>query len=506
MRKIKELLRLKAAGLSCRQTAAATGLSLGVVSKYLKAAKSAGLAWPQVAELDDATLSSYLAGSPPPPASRRPPPDFARIHQELKRKGVTLTLLWEEYCDHYPGQGYRYSQFCQRYRDWAATLKRSMRQTHRAGEKLFLDYAGPTLPITDSISGEVRQAQIFVAVLGTSSYTYAEATMSQSLYDWIGSNGRALAFFGGSPEILVPDNLKSGVTRACRYEPELNRSYQEFARHYGCAIIPARPYRPRDKAKVEVGVQVVERWILARLRHQTFFSLPELNRAIAVLLTDLNNRPFKKLPGCRRSAFEALDQPALRPLPDEVYEYAEWKVARVNIDYHIEVDHHYYSVPHSLVKQPLDVRLTLDLIEVFHGGRRVASHLRRHQPGRHSTQREHMPASHRAHLEWTPGRLLNWGNDIGPGTCDVVRQLLEAKPHPEQGYRACLGLLGLAKKYGKERLEAACCRALSTGSPTRKSVLSILKSGLDRQCELIALPAEAGIPLHGNVRGPGYYH
>lgn len=506
MRKIKELLRLKAAGLSCRQSAAATGLSLGVVSKYLKAAQAAGLSWPLPDELDDTTLAGRLLGPPAVSPSRWALPDFPAIHQELKRKGVTLTLLWEEYCAQLSSGGYRYSQFCQLYRDWAATLKRSMRQTHRAGEKLFLDYAGQTIPITNPLSGEVRQAQIFVAVFGASSYTYAEATLSQSLYDWIGSNGRSLAFFGGCPEILVPDNLKSGVNRACRYEPELNRSYQEFARHYGCAVIPARPYKPRDKAKVEVGVQVVERWILARLRRQSFFSLPELNRAISALLADLNHRPFKKLPGCRRSAFEALDQPTLRPLPEEAYEYAEWKVARVNIDYHIEVDHHYYSVPHSLVKQRLDVRLTLDIIEVFHAGRRVASHVRSRQSGRHSTQSEHMPASHRAHLEWTPGRLLNWGADIGPSTRDMVRHLLESKPHPEQGYRACLGLLGLAKRYGNERLEAACCRALASGSPTRKSVLSILKSGLDRQAELIILPTDAGIPIHDNVRGPGYYH
>lgn len=506
MRRIKELLRLQASGLKYRQMVGATGLSLGVISKYLQAAQAAGLAWPEVAELDEAVLSARLGGlAAPRTPSRFVAPDYAAVHRALTRKGVTLALLWEEYQAPAPTTAYSYTQFCVRYRDWTGCLKRSMRQVHRAGEKLFIDYAGPTVAIVDIATGEIRNAQIFVAVLGASSYTYAEATWTQALPDWIGAHVRTMAFLGGVVEILVPDNVKAGVNRACRYEPELNRSYQEMAAHYGCVVIPARPYKPQDKAKVEVGVQVVERWILARLRHRTFFTLAELNAAIRTLLDALNRRPFKKLPGSRREAFESLDRPALRPLPPQPYEYAQWKQARVHIDYHVEVEGSYYSVPHSLVKKALDVRLTAATVECLHGGKRVASHARSHKRGSYSTLAEHMPRSHRAHAEWSPARLLNWALSIGPATRDVVQHLLETKPHPEMGYRACLGLLSLARQYGKPRLEAACVRAKALGAPTRASVASILKAGLDRQA-VVATATAVALPAHTNVRGPSYYH
>jgi len=430
-------------------------------------------------------------------------PDWAVVHQELKRKGVTLSLLWQEYKAQTP-DGFQYSWFCQAYRVWAAKLDVVMRQSHRAGEKLFIDYAGQTLPIVDSQTGEVHESQLFLAVLGASNYTYAEVTRSQSLPDWIASHVRAFRAFGGVPEILVPDNLKAAVQRAHRYEPEINRTYAELAHHYGAAIIPARAAKPRDKAKAEVGVQVAERWILARLRNTTFFSLPQANEAIAVLLRDLNNRPFKKLPGSRRSLFESLDRPALRPLPSQPYEYAEWRRARVNIDYHIEVERHYYSVPYTLVKQQVDVRLTSQVVEVLFKGKRVASHRRSHFQGRHTTVSAHMPKAHQQYAEWTPKRLIQWAAASGAATSRVVETILESRPHPQQGFRSCLGIMRLGKRYGDERLEAACRRALKIGACSYKSIESILKQGLDQTP--LPHPARANTPVkHDNIRGPEYY-
>jgi transposase len=385
-----------------------------------------------------------------------------------------------------------------------------MRQVHRAGEKLFIDYAGQTVPIIDAGSGEIRPAQIFVAVLGASHYTYAEATWTQALPDFIGSHVRCFEFLGAVPRLLVPDNLKSAINRACRYEPEANSTYAELARHYGTAILPARPFHPRDKAAVEAGVLLVERWILARLRNRRFFSLAELNAAIGELLGELNNRPFKKLEGCRASAFERLDRPAMKPLPTSRYEYAEWKFASVNIDYHVEVAGHYYSVPHGLVRQRLEVRLTATSVECFFKGKRVAAHVRSDLRARHTTLPEHMPEAHRKHLQWSPGRLLNWAQSIGPGVREVVKWQLDNRPHPEQGYRACLGLLNLAKRYGEARLEAACGRALAIGAPTRKRICSILEAKLDQHPELFAASEfqASAVPTpaqHANVRGADYF-
>jgi transposase len=506
MRKIKEVLRLKyESELSCRQIAASLKLSVGVISKYTKAAEAAALSWPLPDGMDDATLEAQLF---PPAASAREHvmPDCAFIHQELKRKGVTLMLLWEEYQASCAGQAYRYAQFCVHYRQYSSRLKLSMRQTHKAGEKLFVDYSGDGVPVVDPQTGEIRLAQIFVAVLGASGYTFAEATMSQKLPDWIGSHVRAFCFFGCVPEIVVPDNLKSAVTKPCRYEPELNATYGDMAQHYGVAIIPARPYKPKDKAMVELGVLLVQRWITARLRRHTFFSLHELNRHIAELLQGLNNRPFQKnKTESRRSQFDSLDRPAMRPLPAQSYEFAEWLKARVNIDYHVEVERHYYSVPFQLAKTQLDVRLTESVVEVLHKGQRVASHARSHLAWKHTTMTAHMPKAHQKHLEWTPQRLLNWGERVGPATCSVIRRLMEDKPHPEMGYRACLGVFSLSKRYGEDRLEAACARALAIGSPKRKTVQSILEAGLDRHADLFPA-AVAPLPAHANVRGPEYYH
>ena len=426
------------------------------------------------------------------------------VHSELKRKGVTLTLLWEEYQALHPG-GYRYSRFCDLYRDWRGKLTTSMRQVHKAGEKMFVDYAGHTLPIVDRRSGEIQEAQIFVAVLGASSYTFAEATWSQALADWIGSHTRALDFFGGVPQIIVPDNLKSGVSKPCRYEPDINPTYNDLAQHYGAAVIPARVRKPKDKAKAEVAVQVVERWILARLRNRTFFSLGEANAAIGELLLLLNNRPFKKLPGSRREAFEALDQPTLLPLPEAPYQFAEWKKVRVNIDYHVEVLGHYYSVPYQLLKQQLDVRLTATTVEIFQKNQRVASHHRSAYKGRHTTLAEHMPKAHREYAGWDAKRLINWAAVTGPDTAALVEKILAARAHPQQGFRSALGLMRLGKLHGRERLEAACARALITGATSYRSVASILETGLDQQ-PLPEAKASTAPVHHPNIRGNTYYH
>jgi len=507
MRQVKDVLRLKfEAGLSHECIAAALGISKGAVTKYLQRAAKAGVGWPLEAEVDDATLEARLF-----PRTGRPPsyvkPDFGLIHQELKRKGVTLQLLWEEYSAAHPGNAYRYSQFCDLYRGFAARLKRSMRQVHRAGDKLFIDYSGQTVGIIEIATGEIRQAEIFVAVLGASRYVYAEATWTQQLPDWIGSHIRTFEFLQCCPALLVPDNLKSAIKKACRFEPEANSTYADMACFYGTAILPARAYKPRDKAAVEMSVLLTQRWILARLRNRQFFSLCELNTAIRALLEDLNNRPFKKLDGCRASAFASIDRPAMRALPGYRYEFAQWKSATVNIDYHIEVDGHYYSVPNALARQQVDVRFTASAVECLFKGRRVAAHARSNRRGHFSTLPEHMPESHRRHQEWTPGRLLSWGSRVGPGTRNVVQWQFDNRPHPEQGYRACLGLLNLVRKYGEQRLEAACCRALTIGSPTRKSILSILKAKLDQHPDLFPSAAPSIPPKadHANVRGADYF-
>ena len=507
MRHIKEVLRLKwGQRLSQRQIAQSMGISRPAVAEYLRRAEQAGLSWPLPETLDDQALEQLLFPARPIPASGQVlvPPDWAYIHRELKRKSVTLLLLWQEYKAAEP-QGFQYSGFCQGYRRWASKLDLVMRHHHRAGEKLFVDYAGQTMPVVDPQSGEVSDAEIFIAVLGASNYTYAEATWTQRLPDWIRSHVRALQAIGGVPEIVVPDNLKSAVKRPHRYEPEINRTYMELAHHFGFAIIPARSAKPRDKAKVEVGVQVVERWILARLRHQTFFALSELNQAMATLLVELNRRPFKKLPGSRHTLFETLDRPALGPLPITPYEYAEWKRARVNIDYHIDVEGHYYSVPYALVRHQRDVRLTEHVIEVFHQSQRVASHPRSHLKGRHTTVAAHMPTAHRQYAEWTPKRLIRWAETSGGATAQVVETILASRAHPQQGFRSCLGIMRLGKSYGSERLEAACRRALQLGACSYKSIESILKHELDHQP--LPEPPTPRSPLasHDNIRGPQYY-
>jgi transposase len=506
MRKIKEVLRLKFDNqLSKRQIAQSCSIAHSTVSEYLRRFRQASLNWPLPEEIDDNQLEQLLfprpqIGSP----HRRPQPDWSYIHQQLRRKGVTLMLLWQEYKELYPN-GYQTSQFCHLYRQWAKQLDPVMRQEHRAGEKMFVDYAGMTVAVFDMQSAKMRDAQIFVAVLGASNYTYAEATWTQTLPDWIASHTRAFNYFGGVAQVVVPDNLKAGVSKACFYEPNINPTYLDMANHYGTVVIPTRVRRPKDKAKVEVGVQIVERWILARLRDRQFFSLPQLNRAIADLLPELNGKPFQKMPGSRQSMFESIDRPALKPLPAQAYQYAQWKKATVNVDYHIEVARHYYSVPHTLIKKRIDVRITDTTVECFYKGKRVASHIRSHHKARHSTIKEHMPKSHQKWAQWTPDRFMRWAAKIGPHTARMIERILDSRPHPQQGFRSCLGILRLAKDFGDARLEAACRRAVSIGGTSYRSVESILKHNLDQK-PLPEHPDNDTAVEHGNIRGAQYYH
>ncbi len=505
MRKIKEVLRLKwSCGSSNRAIAKSCSIARSTVEEYIGRAVVAGLSWPLPEDLDDTALESRLY--PPsitPELQSRTHPDWHTVHRELGKKNVTLTLLWQEYRESNP-DGYQYSQFCELYRTYAGKFDIAMRQVHRAGEKVFIDYCGQTVPVIDRTTGEVLACQVFTAVLGASNYTYAEATYTQSLPDWIGAHIRAFAFFGGVPELLVPDNLKSGVTKACRYEPDLNPTYQDMAAHYGVAVIPARVKKPKDKAKVEAGVQVVQRWILAALRNRIFFSLAELNVAIRELLLRLNNRPFKKLPGSRSSSFLEIDKPALRLLPATPYEFAEWFKARPGINYHAHIDLHYYSVPYQLRKVQLDVRLTAAAVECFHKSKRVASHMRSRVKNGYTTLKEHMPKSHRDYADWTPERLIRWAAETGAATAALVEAIMAKRTHPQQGFLSCMGIIALARRYDKTRVEAACKRALTIGGVSFKSVKSILEHGLDLKPTLeaqIALP----IITHDNIRGNDYY-
>jgi transposase len=473
MRKIRDVLRLRlAGGLSIRQINASTKVSIGAIQKLLSKAAALGLSWPLPDDLDDTRLARlFYPDADTRTSSRFQMPDWPSIHQELKHKGMTKLLLWEEYTRQYPNRCLSYSQFCDRYRHWRGLQKRSMRQIHRAGEKCFVDYCGQTVPIIHADTGEIRSAEVFVAVPGASNKTYAEATWSQQLPDWLGSHVRMFDYFGGCTAMVVSDNLRSGVSRACRYDPDINPSYQQWAEHYQVAVVPTRPYKPKDKAKAEVGVQIVERWILARLRHHSFFSLAELNQCIAALLEELNQKPFKQLPGNRQQAFEQLDRPALKPLPRQRYRYAEIKPVKVNIDYHVQYRQHHYSVPHQYVGEKLELHADESLVTIYFRRQTVATHVRRHGPGI-TTEAAHMPTRHRKQQQWTPGRLKNWARDIGPEVLKWVDQ----------------------------------CKIANRASLTRlKQITSILKSNRDRLPEQLELQAE--LPQHHeNIRGPRNYH
>lgn len=503
MRKLSEVLRLRLEQkVSVRQIAGSCCLARSTVSDYVRRASAAGLGWPLPAGLDEDGLERLLF-----PArdigSLRPPLDMIYLRNEMRKKNVTLQLLWEEYRSHTP-EGYSYSQFCLHYRDWLGRQAISLRQEHRAGEKLFVDFAGDTIPIVNHVTGEVSQANLFVAVLGCSNYTYAEVTATQQLPDWIGAQVHALEAIGGVPVVVVPDNTKTAVKSPCWYDPDINLTYQELAEHYGFAVVPTRMRKPKDKAKVEGAVLIAQRWILARLRHHTFFSVAETNEAVRRLLDWMNAKPFKKLPGCRKSVLEEMERPALKPLPEARYEFAEWKHVTVNIDYHVEVDGHYYSAPYGLIKQRLTARITREAIELLHKGKRVAAHVRSHQRGHHTTLQEHRPPAHQHLLEWPPDRIISWAATIGPACAEVVRQILASRPLVVYGYRPCMGIIRLGKRYGNDRLERACEKAVKLNIVSYKRIENMLINGKDR----VPFHAEAAprpVNRHDNVRGASYY-
>ncbi len=503
MRKIKEIIRLKASGLSNRQIANSCKASPSTISEVLCSAEKQNLTWPEVQPLDETELEHKLFPNRFQVKGSRPGLDLEYLHRELFRKDVTLQLLWEEYKRDNP-DGYQYSYFCEIYQKWRGTLDVRMRQQHKAGEKTLVDFAGQTVPVQDPLTGEIWQAHIFVAVLAATDYTFAMATRDETLENWISGHIHAFEYFGGLTEILIPDNPRALVTRACRYEPELNRTYQEMAEHYGVAVIPARPRKARDKAKAEKAVQLVEYQILAKLRKRTFFSLEELNQAIYELLIELNNKPYQKINGTRYSLFEELEKPLLKPLPAHRYEFADWKVAKVNIDYHVEAEKNFYSVPYQLVKKEVMLRITASTVEIMRKGKRVTSHERLYGKGKHSTFSEHMPKSHQEHAQWTPFRILQWVAASGPKTTELAQAIMKSKSHPEQGFRTCLGLIRLGERYSKQRLEAACARALIFNSLSYRSVRSILEKGLDHLPDCESPPFE---PIHHqNVRGPNYFN
>lgn len=506
MRHLREILRHKLVlRRSHRETARSIGVSAGSVAGAISRAKVVGLDWAAIMSLTDDALDERLYGPQGGGRDNRPLPDAIKIHIELRRTGVTLQLLHLEYLASHP-DGYRYTKFCEVYREWLQRRGPTMRQTHEVGDKLFVDYSGKRPHITDPMTGECTDVELFVAVLGASNYTYVEATRTQRVHDFIGSHVRALVFFGGVPRLLVPDQLRSAVRVPCSYEPGIQRTYDELAKHYGTAVMPARAGRPRDKAKVEVAVLVAQRWILARLRNQTFFSLGELNARIAELCEELNDRKMRVYGESRRQLFERIERSALSPLPVERFECAEWKDVRVNIDYHVEVDHHFYSAPYTLAHQQLDSRTTATTVELLMRGERVASHARSYVRGKHTTKPEHMPSAHQKHLQWTPSRMISWGASIGASTAELIERIIASRPHPEHGYRSCLGILRLSKRYSPVRLESACRRALQANALSYRHIDAMLKNGLDQEpTRDETAPARPGV-VHLNIRGRDYYN
>jgi transposase len=507
MRQVREILRLTySVRVPGREIARRLGIAPSTVRETVTRFQAAGLAWPLADDVTEEALEASLYGAAGSKQGHRriAEPDWAAIQRELKRKHVTLSIVWDEYIEQHP-DGYRYSRFCELYRGWEGRLSLTMRQSHAGGDKLFVDYAGDGVPVVDRLTGEIRYAQIFVAVMGASNFTYAQATWTQGLADWIAAHTQAFAVIGGVPRLLVPDNTKVAVIKACLYDPQINRTYAEMATHYDTAILPARPRRPRDKAKVELGVLLVERWLLGRLRHRTFFNLNEVNAAIGEFLTRLNEeRPIRRLGVTRRQLLEELDRPMLKPLPAEPYVFAERRMRRVGLDYHVEVDGHYYSVPHRFVRAEIEARSTARTVELFVRGERIAAHLRMSGNHKHTTVADHMPSSHRRYADWTIERIRQDAAAIGPITAALCEQILEHKRHPEQGFRACLGIVRLAKPFGAERLEAAAARAIDIGARTYGSVKSILDNNLDRHPA--HKPADGAAIVHPNIRGPRYYN
>jgi transposase len=506
MRKLREIIRLKLqTAQSARAIARSCSLSSSTVLDYLGRIALAGLAWPLPPELDDdAALERLLFPGDHHHVTNRPEPDWPWIHRELQRRHVTKQLLWQEYKEATPN-GLQYSQFCERYLRWARPLSATMRQAHRAGEKSFIDFSGSGLDVVHPLTGECQKAVLFLAVLGASNLTYAEPVLHQDLPTWIGCHVRAFEYFEGTSEIWVPDNPRVGVTKASKYEPLLNRTYEELSVHYGAAVIPARPYRPRDKAKAEVAVLIASRWILAVLRNRIFYSMEEMRAAVAELLEKLNNRRMRRLNKSRRELFEEIERAALKPLPVRPYEYAEWAQPKVDLSYHVEHDDHFYSVHFSLIGEQLELRATETIVEIFQRSQRIESYERSYKKGGYTTRKEHMPRAHIDQVDWTPERLTDWARTTGPQTTALLEAIMASKVHPQQGFKACLGVLRLARQYAAPRIERAAARALHFRTLNSGSIASMLKNNLDQ----LPLPGEEpqqALPLHGNIRGRGYYH
>jgi transposase len=506
MRQLRHLLRLHHDGVSAREIGRRLGVARSTIQDNLKRAAAAGLAWPLAEGVTEDALERQLFGRAGVAQGqrRRAEPDWAALARELKRPGVTMTILWEEYREIHP-EGYGYSRFCDLLRGFERRLTPVMRQHHVAGEKAFVDYSGRRIGIADPTTGEIREAEIFVGVLGASNLTYAEATWTQTLPDWTGAHVRMFRFFGGAPKLLVPDNLKSGVNKASFYDPEINRTYGAMAAHYSVGLLPARPRRPRDKAKVEAGVRFAQTYILGRLRHLTFFSLAECNAAITLVMQRMNERPMRNLGLSRRELFETIERAALIALPADDWEFAEWRRARVNLDYHIEVHDFLYSVPHALIRAEVDVRITARTVEIFHRGQRVGAHQRRTMGRKHGTDPDHMPSSHRRYADWTPDRFRRWAGKIGPNTEGLISAVLASRPHPEQGFRTCLGILRSYRGLDPARLEAVSARAVELGVLNCKGVASLLARKPDHAAAAKDNRA-ATLFDHANLRGPGYYH
>lgn len=503
MKKIREVIRMRfSLGAGIREIAAACNVGRTTVSEYVERAETAELSWPSAAELTDEELQNLLF---PPDREKRAParplPDWNEVRQELSRKGTTLLLLWQEYAKKHP-DGYSYSRFARYYREWVSASDLRMRQPHKAGEKLQVDWSGLGIQIADAKTGELSPASVFVSAMGASQHIFAKAYASQELKWWLSAHVDAFEFYGALPEIVVPDNPKTGVISPCRYEPTLNPSYAELAAFYEVAVVPARVRKPRDKAKVENAVQQVERWILAPLREQTFFSVAEANEAITVLLDELNDKVMKGPKLSRRQLFEMEDKPAMRPLPAERYAYAEWKRCKVPPDYHVEVEGHFYSVPFTLGGKHVDVRVSFGTVEVFFENERQAAHKRSHSRRGFTTIDAHMPEKHKRQAEWTPERMVRWAEATGPKTAAFVDALLCGKVHPEHGFRMCMGVISLERRFGKDRLEAACGRALSLGALSYQSVKSMLEKNLEGAP---VQPSLRPLPPHENIRGGSYY-
>lgn len=506
MRRIRQVLQMHfGARTSARVIAREVGVARSTVQDYVARANGAKLGWPLPAELTDERLEQLLfpASGATPGARRHPEPDWAALVREMKRPAVSLMILWEEYNAAHP-QGYGYSRFCELYRAFERRLSPTMRQTHAAGQKAFVDYSGKKIPIVDPLTGEIRMAEIFVGVLGASNLNYAEATWTQTLPDWIGAHVRMFRFFGATPRLLVPDNLKSGIHKASFYDPEVNRTYGAMAAHYGVGVLPTRPRKPRDKASVEAGVRFAQYYILGRLRNQTFFSLTECNAAVSIAMAAMNDRVMRRLGVSRRQLFESIERPEMQQLPAQDYEYAQWHLARVGIDYHVEVEGFFYSVPHALIREQVDTRATAHTIEVFHRGQRVAAHARRYGGPRHGTDPAHMPSAHRRYAEWSPDRFARQARDFGPHTEALILAVLARRPHPEQGFRTCMGILRLFRGLAADRAEAVSLRAVEIGVLSYDSVASILRHRLDQSA--CSQPAESTPLLHKNIRGSGYFH